>query len=512
MNGKGVTHELQKPDIDADASSASYLAAIVESSDDAIISKDLDGIVRSWNNAAEHIFGYSAGEMIGKPITIIVPPELVEEEQGILARIRRGDRLHHYETRRLRKDGKQIEISLTVSPIYGADGSIIGASKIARDIQLRKEQERMLGEQARLLDLSSDAIVVRDKNEGIAYWNKGAQQMYGWRRHEVLGKNIHQLLRTEFPEPLDQIMRFLSRESRWTGELVHRRRDGSEVHVISRWVIDRGLDGKVSAVLETNTDITARLAAERRLREVNDELEMRVIERTGTLKEMVAELEAFSYSLSHDMRAPLRAIQGFAQVLLEEGAKRLLAEDKELLGKITSSALRLDRLIQDVLALSRISAESMTLSRIEIDPIIRNLIAERPEFQPPLAEIQIPGPLPAVCGHEALLTQCVTNFLQNAVKFVPAGVAPHIVIRSEPLPDHQVRLWFEDNGIGIRPEAQRRIFGIFERDHTARGFPGTGIGLAIAKKAAARMDGSVGVESEPNKGSRFWLQLHTPRE
>jgi len=510
MEGKGtIRHRSKRVVPTGEAENPSYFAAIVESSNDAIISKDLRGIIQSWNRAAEEIFGYTAAEAIGQPIALIIPPELLEEERQIIARIQRGEQVKHYETIRRHKSGSLIDISLTISPIYNSQG-IIGASKIARDIRERKRHERMLREQARLLNLSSDAIVVRDSNDRITYWNEGAFQMYGWKPQEALGKVSHDLLQTEFPESLDRIQHALATQNRWSGELVHRRRDGARIHVISRWALDRADDGAPRSVLETNTDITARRSIEQQLREANDGLERRVMARTAQLKESLGELEAFSYSLSHDMRAPLRAIQGFAQLLLDEGNARLLSDDKTMLDKIISSALRLDRLIQDVLALSRLSAEALSLRKVEIDPLIRHIITERPEFQPPLAIVQIQNPLPLVCGHEALLTQCVTNFLQNAVKFVASGVHPRVLIRSEEVAGGQVRLWFEDNGIGIPIEAQQRIFGIFERGQTAHAFPGTGIGLAIVKKAATRMEGSVGVESEPGKGSRFWLQLQKP--
>ena len=164
------------------------------------------------------------------------------------------------------------------------------------------------------------------------------------------------------------------------------------------------------------------------------------------------------------------------------------------------------RLIQDVLTYSRVAREKIELSTVDVEQLVHQIIDERPDLQPPKVEILIQAPLPPVCGHEAYLSQCISNLLDNGVKFVPPGTQPRIRIRSE-TNDGLVRLWFEDNGVGIPKEAQERIFGLFQRMHTEKEFPGTGVGLTIVRKAVERMDGKVGVESEPGKGSRFWMQL-----
>jgi signal transduction histidine kinase len=191
---------------------------------------------------------------------------------------------------------------------------------------------------------------------------------------------------------------------------------------------------------------------------------------------------------------------------LAEAGEKLGPTETELLQKSISAANRLDRLIRDVLIYSRVSREAVELSTLDVEQLLRQIIDERPEFQPPKAEIEIQSPLEKVRGHEAYLTQCITNLLGNGVKFVAPNTQPRIRIWSEVF-DHQVRLWFEDNGIGIAREAQERVFGIFQRIHAEKTYPGTGIGLAIVRKAVERMGGRAGVESEPGRGSRFWLQL-----
>jgi PAS domain S-box-containing protein len=243
------------------------LAAIVDCSDDAIVSKNLDGTITTWNRSAERLFGYTAGEAIGQHIALIVPPDRRREEVMILERLRRGERVDHFETVRVRKDGTRLDVSLTISPLRDAAGCVIGASKVARDITEGKRAERALAEQARLLDLSGDAIFVRDAADRVTYWNKGAWGLYGYTSEEALGRVTHELLQTKFPEPLESIKKQLHRDDRWTGELVHIKKDGTEVVVVSRWVLDRDTLGNPKSILETNTDITQHKQAERAIKE-----------------------------------------------------------------------------------------------------------------------------------------------------------------------------------------------------------------------------------------------------
>ena len=242
------------------------LAAVVQSSHDAVAAKTLNGIITDWNQSAERIFGYKPKEIIGKSVLTLIPKERQDEEEEILRKIRRGESLDHYETVRRRKDGKLIDVSLTISPIKGPKGEIVGVSKIARDITNRKQTERRLAEQARLLDLTNDAIIVRDPQDRILYWNRGAEEMYGFSAKEALGKITHELLQTAHPETLEKIRKNLARDNHWSGELIHTRKDGKTIAVFSRWSLDRDARGRPALILETNTDVTARKHAERQQR------------------------------------------------------------------------------------------------------------------------------------------------------------------------------------------------------------------------------------------------------
>ncbi|MEP7309500.1 MAG: PAS domain S-box protein [Acidobacteriota bacterium] len=256
------------------------LAAIVDSSDDAIVSMTLDGTMLTWNAGAERLYGYTASEMIGQSGARLVPAEKRDELPSMMERAARGDAGEPVETQRLRKDGSVVDISLVISPMTDAAGHVTSVSTIARDIRLQKRAEAdlldlanalerqvaVLAEQAALLDLAQDAIVVRDMHNRIMFWNRGAELMYGWLSQEAVGRDKEDLLKTEFSEPQEQIDATLLRDGRWEGEAIHHKRDGTPVTVASRWTVQRGADGGPIRILTINNDITKRRQAVEALR------------------------------------------------------------------------------------------------------------------------------------------------------------------------------------------------------------------------------------------------------
>ena len=237
------------------------------------------------------------------------------------------------------------------------------------------------------------------------------------------------------------------------------------------------------------------------------ELENRVLERTAQLQAANTELEAFGYSVSHDLRAPLRAMQGFTQALMEDYSDVLDPVGQDYAHRISKAAQRMDALIEDLLTYSRLSRTELELGPINLNHLVSEVLAQLElEIRQRQAQITVATPLLPVMGHRVTLVQVMVNLLMNALKFVTAGVQPQIKIWTEAQPDH-VRLWVEDNGIGIAPEHRERIFRVFERLHGIEAYPGTGIGLAIVRKGVERMGGCVGVEAAPAQGSRFWLEL-----
>jgi signal transduction histidine kinase len=237
------------------------------------------------------------------------------------------------------------------------------------------------------------------------------------------------------------------------------------------------------------------------------ELEQVVSDRTSKLRDTIGELEGFSYSVSHDMRAPLRAMQSYASFLVDEYAGQLDEKGVNYLNQIMRSAVRLDQLIQDVLSYTRVLHSKLPMETVDLDRLVRDIVETFPSGHPIKPEIHIAGTLPNVIGNEALLGQVVSNLLTNGAKFVLSGTSPRIEISAEGLGGDSVRVWFKDNGIGIAPENHQRIFRLFERIHPGTEYEGTGIGLTIVRKAAERMGAEVGFESQLGAGSNFWVQL-----
>ena len=232
------------------------LAAIVESSHDAIVSESLDGTIMTWNQGAEMVFGYTAAEAIGRPITMLAWPGYADDMRELLRRVREEEVVEHYQTLRRHKSGRRLVVSLTLSPVRDPSGTVIGISKIARDITEEREREEQARRQAQLLDQAYEPMIVRDPQDRIVSWNKGAERLYGWTAAEARGQVTHELLRTEFPQPPEEIAKRLEAAGHWEGELVHRTRAGRRVTVLSRWTRELGV--AEPHVLETNEDLSER--------------------------------------------------------------------------------------------------------------------------------------------------------------------------------------------------------------------------------------------------------------
>jgi PAS domain S-box-containing protein len=365
----------------------------------------------------------------------------------------------------------------------------------------------------RLFEAARDGILIVDaETRKISDANPFMSELLGYPHHQLLGKELWEigLLKDEAASRdafrILQEKRFIRYEDLpLQTQSGHRR----EVEFVSN-VYDE--DGRT--VVQCNIrDITARKRTETALRQAKaqlashaENLERVVSERTAALRETIGELEGFSYSISHDLRAPVRAMQGFAHILLEEHAEQLDPTGRDYLGRIARSAVRLDALIADVLNYTRLLHTAVPLGRVELDHLLPDLVQSYPDWQPPKVDLQIQGPLPAILGHPGFLTQCISNLLSNAVKFVAPGTCPRVRIWAESA-GTRMRLCFQDNGIGIAPENHGRIFRMFERIHLARDYDGTGVGLTIARKAVERMGGQVGFESQLGNGSRFWIEL-----
>jgi PAS domain S-box-containing protein len=264
------------------------LAAIVEFSHDAIISESLEGFVTTWNRGAQTIFGYTAEEIVGQPIVKLAWPGYEDDMRELLRRLLAEETIEHYETMRRHKDGHCVVVSLTLSPVRDSAGKLIGISKIARDITQQKEREEVSQRQAKLLDQANEPIMVRDHQDHIVYWNKGAERLYGWSAAEAIGRVSHTLLHTEFAQPIEEIKNALEANGHWEGELLHRKRNGRTVTVLSRWIRELGVSP--SYVLETNVDLSER--QERLVLEEQARLERRFRQLLEAAPDAIVEVSA----------------------------------------------------------------------------------------------------------------------------------------------------------------------------------------------------------------------------
>jgi len=360
-------------------------AEIIESSHDAIISKTLEGIITSWNPGAEKLFGYSAKECIGKSVLMLFPLDRVKEEAGILSKIRRGVKVDPFDTVRVTKSGKYVDVSVTTSPMRTEQGQIIGASTIARDI-------------------------------------------------------------TEKKQAADEI------------------------------------------------------------KKLNEELEQRVRQRTQELEAANEELKAFSYTISHDLRAPLRAMGGFARILEMQLGDAINPDAKHAMKRIQDNAAKMGELIDGLLDFSSLNFRPITKSKIKPGEVVRMVFEElRPEFAGRQVEITI-DPVPSCEADPTLLKQVFVNLLSNAIKYSRDRNPAIIHVGSEKDGD-ETAYFVQDNGAGFNMEYAEKLFRVFQRLHTSDQFAGTGVGLAIVQRIVQRHGGRVWAEAEENRGAKFYFTL-----
>ncbi len=491
------------------------LAAIVESSDDAIIGKDLDGIVTSWNSGAEKQFGYSAAEMKGQSIVKIIPPNRRHEEGAILEQIKRGENVRHFETTRVRKDGSEMEVSITVSAIKDASGHIVGASKVARDITERARSERDRKDDAERMHLATEATAV-----GIWEWHlpsnriRWDSQMFriygitptsdGFVAYSTWAGAVVAADLPRQEEILFETVRTLGKSTREFR--IHHPGETACRFIEAVEIVRRDLQGNAEWVVGTNLDITGRKKAAEEIRQLNADLERRVLERTSQLEAANRELEAFSYSVSHDLRAPLRAVDGFSQSVIEDFAAQLPEDAKRQLHKIRAGAQKMGALIDDLLEFARLSRAPLNRRQVEPAAMAREVWEE---LAPQRAgrDVQFSlGDLPPYSCDPALMRQVWVNLLSNALKYSKAR--EHATIEVGTTRHSGETVYFvKDNGAGFDMRYAAKLFGVFQRLHRAEDYEGTGVGLAIVQRVIHRHEGRVWVEAALDLGATFYFTV-----
>ena len=489
------------------------LRSIVESSDDAIISKNLNGIILSWNQGAERIYGYTSQEIVGRHISVLIPPDHSFEAPELIDNLRRGGRIEHYETERRTKQGRCIFVSLTLSPIKNPAGCIIGASVIARDITERKRAETALAlseERYRSLTLATSQIVWTMDREGemlehLPMWS----EFTGQSPAEVRGWGWLNALHPDDRERTAAIWSAsLQNRSRFKTEFRLSRRDGQYRYMSVCGVAVLEQDGTTREWVGICADITEHVLAEEEVRKLNESLEKRVVERTAELQAANKELEAFAYSVSHDLRAPLRAIDGFSRILLEEYARELPAEAHRYLEFARNNAIQMGNLIDGLLDFSRLGRQPLRRQTVSPAAVVRRALEDlRVQYEGRQVEI-IVGHLPDCEGDPLLLKQLFVNLLSNAFKYTRGRDHARIEIASREPHAYYVR----DNGVGFDMRYQDKLFGVFQRLHNSEEYEGTGVGLAIVQRIVHRHGGRVWAEAVVNQGATFYFTLGQGRE
>jgi PAS domain S-box-containing protein len=374
------------------------------------------------------------------------------------------------------------------------------------DLEEQKEWFRVT------LSSIGDGVIVTDEEGRVVFMNQEAERLTGNKGLESVHKplpDIFKIVNEDTRREVENPVAKVFREKKVIGLSNHTiliSSDGKEWPIEDSAAPIYDAKGKTQGVVLVFHDASEMRRAQNTLKAYAQDLEKKVAERTESLQQTVNELEAFSYTVSHDLRSPLRAMQGFSQALLEDFTDKLDKQGTHYLNRIAIAAERLDRLIQDLLAYSRISRKESELISLDLDKAVREIIEHYPNLHYPAVQIEVIGKLPLVMGREAALTQVISNLLGNAAKFVAPGTLPEIKVWAEES-EEKVKLWVQDNGIGIASRDFDRIFLMFTQANEPALYAGTGVGLAIVKKAAQTMHGSVGVESELGKGSKFWVEF-----
>jgi PAS domain S-box-containing protein len=481
------------------------LAAIVQSSDDAIFSQDLNGIVLTWNPSAERMSGYSASEMIGKPVTALLERSRVREATELLERVKAGDHVVHWETKRLTKSGNEIDVAISMSPLRDELGKIAGASVIARDVTQQKRAEEEMRRLSERLLLATRAAGVGiwdyDVVTNRLVWDDQMCRLYGITPQQFNGAyeaweaRVHPDDLSRSREEVQQALRGrrdLDTEFRvvWPDHTVHTLKAFA--------LVQRGADGKALRMLGTNWDITEHKFMDELLQQTLVDLE-----RSNE------ELGQFAYVASHDLQEPLRKVKSFTELLAEYYRGKMDPKVEKYVAYIVDGAERMQALIANLLLYSRVGREELPFATTDLNDVLGRVLSD---LDPSIQEAK------AVVSHDTMPTLYVNaqqiglvfqNLVSNAVKF-RGSEPPRIDVRAERQADEWV-LSVRDRGIGMDPRDLGRLFQLFQRLHTRASYPGTGIGLAICKKIVASHGGRIWVESEPGKGSCFFFTLPAMR-
>jgi PAS domain S-box-containing protein len=496
-----VLHE-QHIDLRQITTAVGLLASIVEGSHDAIIAKNLDGVIISWNPAAERLFGYLEADAVGQHVSMLIPDNHRGEDEVVMGRILSGATVEHYETERLAKDGRLIAVSLTVSALRGIDGAVIGASKIMRDITPQLEALRMQRRLAAVVESTDDAVIVKDREGTITSWNPAAERMFGYAPDEAIGQHISLL----FPPDMagserDILGEILEGRKVDHYETTRMTRDGRRIDVSLTVSPLRDETGVIVGASKVVRDVSERRRSEAQAGRAADLA--RANAQLAAADRLKDQLLAMA---NHELRTPLTSIAGFTRTLIDLEDRITDAQRREFLEIISSQTDRLARLVEDMLDLSRVELGKVHPRAAEIDVLelardtLRNAGHDRVEVVADQACIRA-----RVDAHH--FEQMLLNYVDNAHKY---GEAPVRVVFEESADSVVVAVC--DAGSGVDPSFEPRLFERFSRGERGvnDGTPGTGLGLAIVQGLARAQGGDAWYERADGGNARFCLRLPQP--
>lgn len=467
---------------------------LVASSDDAIIGKDYQSVITTWNPAAQRLYGYSAEEVVGRHISFLLPPDRLNELDAVVGRVAKGAGAQHYETKRIHKDGSLLDVAMTVSPIRDLSGTIVGTSTIQRDITQRKHTDTVTAEMAAIVDSSNDAIIGMTLEGIITTWNRGAEHIYGYTAKEMFGKAIVLLVPPGRPVELDIIAGMVASDARTDSFETQRLcKDGQLIDVSLTVSPIRDSEGTIVGASSVARDITENNAMRADLKAA----ELRSVAAVSRAKDEMVSL------VSHELRTPLASLLGFTELLYSRDFSE--EQRKQYLGVMLREGRRLTDLINDVLHIQRLEAghQDLNLAPADLEALIQRAVnAAGDDLHTPI-QVRTSGHLPLVMVDTDAILQVLTNFLSNARKYSPDGGA---ILVSTELIGGMVKIVVEDHGLGLPADSLPRLFATFYRVDSGdrRLIKGTGLGLAINRRIIEAHGGEVAAQSDgAGKGSQF---------
>lgn len=471
------------------------LAAVVKSSDDAIVSSDRHGLITTWNPGAERTFCYSADEVLGRHISLLSPLGTPPEGPGVMERVLGGQHVEPYETQRLRRDGAVIEVSVSLSPVAGENDAPGGTAAIVRDITARKEEEKTTRHLGSIVESSEDAIMSKTLDGTIVIWNAGAERLYGYTAEEAVGRSIRLIVPPDHHDEIDTILANIRR-----GEPVERlettrlRKDGTRVEVSLTVSPIRDESGRLVGASAIARDISE-----------SKRMESALIDAKGELQRSNRDLLQFASIASHELVEPVRVVAGYSELLQRRYEGKLDDDADRFIDALASGAARMQILIHDLLDFSRVGRDSKPMAMVDCAELMRDVLASLEQRVAETGATVSVGELPSIKGAQDELGRVFQNLILNALKF-RSEAPPEIHVDAE----RNGIAWvfsIRDNGIGIDPAQAERIFEMFQRLHGREEYAGTGMGLAIVKRIVERHGGRIWAEQADGGGTVFRFSL-----